>query len=291
MPRCLMTYFSQGGTTALVAENIASGLRSAEYEVDLCNISDGAPPAVDGYGLLGVGLPVYYYRPPFNIADYLRELPDLEGLPVFVFVLHGTYRFDAGTAVRRSLARKGGREVGYFHSYGLERWVGYLNEGYVFSPDHPRDDELSRAVAFGREVAAHAAGGEYRRPPDDAPPSPVYRLERFVTNRWLAEQLYSRLFRVDAAKCNSCGVCLDRCPNGNISRDRNGRPVWGRNCLLCLTCEMECPQRAVSSPASWRILRPIMKFNAGRASSDPGIDHARVDRKTWQPLDGSGAGA
>ena len=291
MSRCLIVYFSQGGTTALVAEHIASGLRGSEYEVDLYNIGEGAPAALDGYDLLGVGMPVYYYRPPFNIADYLESLPPLEGLPFFAFVLHGTYRFDAGTAVRRSLAGKGGREVGYFHSYGVERWVGYLNEGYLFSPNHPGDGELSRAVAFGREVAAHAAGRQYDRPPDDAPPSLVYRAERFLTNRWLAEHLYSRLFRVDAAKCNSCGVCFDRCPNGNISRDRNGRPVWGRNCLMCMMCEVDCPQRAITSPASWAVFRPIMKFNASRASGDPVIDHARIDRKTWQPLDSSGGEA
>lgn len=291
MPKCLITYFSQGGTTAAIAERIASGLRSSDYEVDLWNISDGDPPAVDGYDLLGVGMPVYYYRPPFNVADYLRDLPELEGLPVFAFVLHGTYRCDAGSVLRRSLVRKGGREVGYLYSYGVEHWVGYMNEGYLFSADHPKEEELSRAEAFGHEVAARVAGEEYRRPPDDGPASLVYRVERFLTNRWLAEHLYSRLFRVDAAKCNSCGVCVDRCPMGNITRDRNGRPVWGRDCLMCMTCEVECPQKAVTSPASWAVFRPIMKFNVSRASSDPAIDHERIDPETWQRLESTKAGA
>jgi flavodoxin/NAD-dependent dihydropyrimidine dehydrogenase PreA subunit len=288
MPKCLIAYFSQGGTTAMVAEHIASGLRGSGYDVDLASIRDGRAPSPGGYDLLGIGLPVYYYRPPFNISDYLNRLPDLGGIPVFVFVLHGTYRFDAGTTVRRALAGRGGREVGYFHSYGAEYWVGYLNEGYVFSPEHPGEGVLGRAADFGREVAARAAGEPYSKPDDDSAPSLVYRIERFLTNRWLASHVYSRLFRVDAKKCNSCGVCYERCPTGNIVRDRNGRPSWGRDCLLCLTCELECPQRAVTSAASWTLFRPIVMYNVRLASRDAAIDHVRVDRKTWQPLDDAG---
>ena len=35
MPKCLIVYFSQTGTTARVAESIAAGVRGAGYEVDL----------------------------------------------------------------------------------------------------------------------------------------------------------------------------------------------------------------------------------------------------------------
>jgi flavodoxin len=66
MPRCLLVYFSQGGSTAAVAERISSGLREAGYLVEEHNLAAGdRPPPSSGYDLLGVGAPVHYYRVPF----------------------------------------------------------------------------------------------------------------------------------------------------------------------------------------------------------------------------------
>ena len=79
MPRSLVTYLSLGGTTAQVAERIAAGLRSSSYEVNLCNMSREQAPALDGYDVLGIGAPAYYFRPPFVVMDYVRSLPDLTG--------------------------------------------------------------------------------------------------------------------------------------------------------------------------------------------------------------------
>lgn len=276
MSKGLIVYFSQGGTTARVTEYIATGLRTAEYRVDLCNMKDECPPNLDGYDLLGIGSPAYYYRPPFNVMDYVNSLPDLNGLPAFVFVLHGTYRGDAGNTLRHTLASKGGREVGYFHCRGADYALIYLKAGHLFSPDHPTAEELAQAEAFGREVAAHVAGKPYIRPRDDHPPSMVYRLERFLTSRWVVRQIYSRLFRVDAKSCTACGLCVEVCPVGNIAADKDGRPIWGRNCLGCLTCEMRCPQEAITSPANWPVSRLFTAYNVCQASRDSSLDHVRV---------------
>ena len=159
--------------------------------------------------------------------------------------------------------------------------MGCLKEGYVFSPGHPSEDELAGAEAFGREVAARASAGEYGASDDDRPASIVYRLERFATNRWLARNLYSRLFRVDADACTACGICMELCPVGNIGKSDDGRPVWGHDCLLCMTCELKCPEEVIVSPASWPIMRPVMRYNARLAARDPCIDHVRVDPQAW----------
>lgn len=276
MSRGLVVYFSLGGTTARVAGSIGVGLRAAGYQVDLCNLRDAQPPPLGGYDLLGVGSPVYYYRPPFNVMDYVNSLPSLEGLPTFVFVLHGTYRGDTGKILRQALERKGTREVGYLHCHGADFYLRYLEEGYLFSPDHPTAEELARAEAFGRHVSAAVAGTEAIQREEDPPLGIIYRLERFVLNRWLVEEVYSRLFRVDKAKCTACGLCIEQCPTGNIAGDKDGRPVWGRRCLLCLNCEVKCPKEAITSPDGWPLFRPAFKYNVLRASRDPSIDHVRV---------------
>lgn len=272
----LIVYFSLGGTTAQVAESIATGLCAAEHSIDLCNIRDEQPPGLEGYDLLGIGAPTHYYRPPFNVMDYLNRLPNLDGLPAFAFVLQGTYRGDTGNVIRGILAEKGAQEVGYFYCHGADFFLGYLKEGYLFSPEHPTTEELSQAKRFGRKVANIAAGQEYTRPKDDPPPAIVYRMERLLLNRWLVKRVYSPLFRVNRKKCTACGLCMKQCPTGNITEDKGGYPTWGRDCLLCLNCEMRCPKDAITSPVSWLLVRPAMMYNVRRASRDPSLDHVRV---------------
>lgn len=58
--KATVVYFSQGGATARVANAIGSGLRSADYVVDLWNLRDGPPPEIGGCDLIGIGSPVYY---------------------------------------------------------------------------------------------------------------------------------------------------------------------------------------------------------------------------------------
>ena len=101
-------------------------------------------------------------------------------------------------------------------------------------------------------------------------------LERFLTNRWLTQQIYSRLFTIDDKKCNACGLCMKLCPTKNITKDKDKHPIWGRNCLLCLTCEMKCPNDAVTSPVSWPLFSPFMAYNVHHAFRDPALDHMRV---------------
>jgi NAD-dependent dihydropyrimidine dehydrogenase PreA subunit/flavodoxin len=274
-----MVHFSLGGTTARVAEAVAAGLAGAGCDAELRSLTEGERPDPGGYDLLGICTPTHYFRPPFAVGDYALGLPDLRGLPVFVVLLHGTYPGDAGTTLRRILAGKGGREVGYFRCRGADNFLGYLKEGYLFSPDHPDGEELARAAGFGRALAGRLAGEEYRPPPEDPPPALVYRLERLLTCRWLVRHLHSRMFRLDRGRCTACGLCRRRCPTRNIGTDGEGRPTWGRDCLLCLECELRCPVEAITSPVCRREFRPSLRYNVLRAARDPGLDHVRVTHR------------
>jgi flavodoxin/Pyruvate/2-oxoacid:ferredoxin oxidoreductase delta subunit len=279
MPRCLIAYFSQTGATARAGERIAAGLRASGFEVEVCNIKDKKPPGVDEYDVLGVGSPVYAFAPALNVSAYVSSLPRLDGKSAFVFVTHGTYRFNAADRIRQPLVRKGAKEVGHFHCRGADFYLGYLKLGYLFSPDHPTAEELASAESFGREVAARVERGQdFRAPMGSAPPL-IYRVERLSFNLRLSTWVQSRLFKVDAQKCNMCGLCAARCPVGNIKENKAGYPKWGRNCLLCLTCEMECPQEAITSLQTSRAFRPFMKYNVRKASEDPSVAHVKVTHR------------
>ncbi len=279
MRNCLIVYFSQTGATARASERIAAGLCASGFEVKACNIKDQKPPDVRDYDVLGIGFPVYGFSPPFNVSDYVNGLPHLEGMSSFVFVTYGTYRFNAADRIRQALARKGAKEVGHFHCRGADFYLHYLKLGYLFSPDHPTAEELTGAETFGREIAARVEGGQHLRAPRESAPSLIYRMERLSYRRWFSTWVHSRLFKVDVQKCNVCRLCVARCPVGNITENKGGYPIWGRNCLLCLTCEMECPEEAIVSLQSSSAFRPFLKYNVRKASQDPSISHVRVTHR------------
>ncbi len=274
MPKGVVAFFSQGGTTAKTAESIAKGLRAGGFQIDFTDIKAGKPPDLSGYDLLGIGSPVYACRIPFNVSDYVRSLPGLNGMSAFAFNLYGTYPADAGGQLLKLLARKGARHVGYFACRGPEYNLGYLQKGYLFSPDNPTSEEIAQAEAFGREVAARVSSKTEASVASFRPPSLVYRVERMLCDRWLIENVMTRTFTVNRKQCNSCGLCLKLCPNGNIDADEEGYPKWGRHCLGCATCQMKCPKEAVSSMLG--MLGPMFGYNVRHMAKDPALHFARV---------------
>ncbi len=63
---------------------------------------------------------------------------------------------------------------------------------------------------------------------------------------------------------------------GNITIGGDGLPIWGRDCLFCTTCELKCPQEAITSPVDWPVMERLMDVFVGQVLKDPAIDHARV---------------
>lgn len=268
MRKILIAWFSQAGATTEVAGRICTGLTAAGCEVAKLEIGKGAIPDVAQFDAIGIGSPTYLYRPPFAVSDFVRSLPDLAGKPAFVFLLHGTWQGASGNRIRRLLAAKNGRDIGYFHCMGADYFVGYLKRGYLFSPDSPTEQELDAAYQFGLSLPLRASQSPPKVEPFDPPTGFWYAIERMLGNRLLTRLVYSVSIHADS-NCNNCGVCVAACPTHNIALREGRRPSWGRNCLLCVTCELRCPRGAVHSPYDWPAFGPLMSYNVRHALRGP----------------------
>jgi flavodoxin/ferredoxin len=297
----LIATFSQFGTTATIGDEIAGGLQAAGVTVESVRIGGDSNPDFAKYDLIGIGTPAYMFRPPFPVTDVLRELSGIDGKPFFTFVLYGTHRGATGNRIRRRLRRAGGVDVGYFTARGADMFVGYLREGVLFSPEHPTDGERVAAREFGGVVAGRAE--QIRRDahvgnppgaeaaPYDPPTPGLFALERASLNRFFIRTTLAHAFHADD-RCICCGLCVKRCPTGNIAltgAPRSGSveqtPEWGTNCLMCGVCALVCPVDAVRNPYDWGITRLFMKLNVrrGKRSGVPFRPADPADRSTWGP--------
>jgi flavodoxin/NAD-dependent dihydropyrimidine dehydrogenase PreA subunit len=268
MRKVLVAWFSQRGTTSAVAERISAGLMAAGCEVARLEIGKGVTPDLAQFDAIGIGSPAYVYRPPFAVTDFVRTLPDLAGKPTFAFVLHGTWQGAAGNRIRRMLAAKNGRDIGYFHCFGADYFVGYLKRGYLFSPDSPTAEELEAAHRFGLSLPGRASQHAPEVEPFDPPTGFWYAFERMLGSHLLARLVLGVTIHADGS-CDSCGVCVAACPTHNIELREGKRPKWGRNCLLCVSCELKCPRDAVHSPYDWAVFKPLMSYNVRQALRGP----------------------
>jgi len=46
------------------------------------------------------------------------------------------------------------------------------------------------------------------------------------------------------SSCIGCGLCVKKCPLGNISL-LEGRPIWSGHCTHCMACISHCPKEAI----------------------------------------------
>ncbi len=266
MKNVLIAFFSQTGTTSAVAERIATGLRKAGCSVTLFKIGRTKPPDLAPFDTIGIGSPTYVFRPPFVVTDFLRSLPTLAGKRSFVFVLHGTDRGACGNRIRKLLAGKSATDLGYFHCRGADINYGYLKLGHLFSPDSPTAKELEAAERFGTELPRRALGTTPTEPLDPMTHF-LFAVERILNSRFLMKLAWSRTFHADG-RCNHCGICIDSCPTGNIKRREGSSPQWGKECLLCVTCELRCPQDAIHSVFDGWLATALMTYNIRKGVRD-----------------------
>ena len=245
MARTEIAYFSGTGNSLAIARHVADRLGG-----DLV-------PAVQVAGrsqeerqadTIGLVFPIYDFRAPQCIFDYLERVPDIESKYVFAICTHGTAA--PGRSLKRvqaAMASRGGRLSGGFaipmpHSgvgcglfpdskrvSMLEAWQGRADKicEYVLRRDRGRVDSGSVALAMLRPSMLRLV--------------PV--ILRFLGALVTRGSKGLGLTASDA--CTACGVCTQVCPVENIEL-REGKPVWGDRCVTCFACLHWCPVNAIS---------------------------------------------
>jgi len=258
--KTLILVFSQTGNTRNAAERIAEGIRSAGHACDLAGLTRARDLA--GYDLVGIGCPVFYYKEPFNVTEFLEALPPQQDRPWFVFCTHGAVLGVTLESMAARLARKGARLLGAHHTYA-DAWVPFYPHP-TLTTGHPDDGSLEHARAFGREIAG-AAEAFRRGDLSGVRPVPEVteawtRDEAAMLSREFLGQIMPRL-AIDPETCTQCLACQERCPVGGI--DVLASPPRIQDpCIYCWHCVNLCPVCAVK--ADWDPLVQMAPGNYAR---------------------------
>jgi len=254
--RALIVYFSQTGNTEQVARAIGRGLDGAGCETaDLATLRETGPKDWLDYDLLALGTPVFYYKEPVNVRDWIRSLAARpQPGPVLTFNTNGGNPTNTFRRLQKQLRPKGGRVLGSFECLGYDTYPIYMKSFRQWG--HPDADDLAGAEAFGREMAAKAE----RFLAGEPVPEATYR---FVGGKhfrlsWICRgPILNRFFpklNLHEDLCTTCGTCARACPAQNIEMIHG--PRFLDRCIHCYLCERICPQNAIQ--CDWRRLTKMM---------------------------------
>jgi len=229
-------YFSGTRSTALVAQNISDCFNAHSVETLVAELKDAKP--VQSLKYLMVLYPVYDFGAPKPIEEWINRLQAVQHIPAAVISVSGGGEISPNTACRIA-AIKGLQQKGY--DVGYENMIVMPSNVFVHYNDIVSDLLLKKLPVKAEKIVSDIlAGKRIRKRP--------LLIDRFFAMLGSIGRNYGKSFskhlRVNNT-CVGCSWCRNHCPRSNISM-LNGKPVFGKECVICLCCVYGCPKKAIT---------------------------------------------
>ncbi len=234
-----IAYFSGTGNTARVANTLEKELTGRGLSVIKTEIRKGNFSSDNKVDLLILLFAVHAFNAPGIVYEWIDSLPENKNSPVpaAVISVSGGGEITPNTACRVSSIRKLEKKnctVVYEKMVVMpSNWVIKTNDELAFrlleilpsKVEHIADDLLAGMVRRTRPKFI------------DLIISRVGEMEKKGT------KFFGQKIKVNE-NCSGCGWCAQKCPADNINMSNN-KPVFGRDCCLCLKCIYGCPNKSL----------------------------------------------
>jgi flavodoxin/ferredoxin len=259
--KSIVIYFSQTGNTKKAAEKICDGISAVTGQCDMKALGDVDAALLSSYDLVGLGCPTFYYQEPFNVREFMENLPDMPGGRWFIFCSHGSVIGNTFPSMAKRLKEKGIVVIGYHDTYADGTLPFYPYP--TLTTGHPDTIDLNDALSFGKEIAERcqriAEGDESLIPEVADVPADWTRTAEMMTPETMGAMLPP--LSINTEKCTHCHACQDNCPVDGIDVEADP-PRIQEPCVYCFHCANICPVLAVE--ADWSMLVAMAPENYAR---------------------------
>ncbi len=242
--KAIILYFSGTGNTEYIIKEYQTLMTDMDWQVDIKQfelLEEGT--SLDEYTLIGIGFPVYAWRPPGWVLRKVNALPDARvEQKAFIIGTAGGIYCSAAMPMVNALRRKG------FEVLRADFYLLYDNffpnlmqmpvvEEFIkkrFDRAKTKVNENVQALLAGEKRIEVQGLGCMGTALSMSLGMLLERKGRFV---------FSNKARVSDA-CIHCQLCYTTCPAGAIDWIDN-KPSFNPRCIVCLRCYNVCPTRAI----------------------------------------------
>ncbi len=234
-------WFSGTGNTLRIVREMAGVFEGNGYHVNLLPMSRNKPTEYRPGNLLGLAFPVAEQGTYLGVWNFIENLPDGGGTPVFMvdtmMLYSGGVKGPVGKILRKkNFLLRGAREIRMPNNFFKRR-------------NNPRKDHLilEKGLAAASEYA-EAIIAERSRWRD----IPFYSawMASFSRKQKTWDYLLKKFpLKVDKELCTGCSLCERLCSAGSISMS-DGLPEFESGCWYCMRCFSLCPSRAIGYGSS-----------------------------------------
>ncbi|MGM9522176.1 MAG: EFR1 family ferrodoxin [Oscillospiraceae bacterium] len=225
----MIYYFSATGNSQWAASELAQ--LTSDNIASITDIMRDPPRDIPVQDVLGIVFPIHAYGPPRIVRDFVKLLRPEPSTYIYAVATCGSSTGYAFSMLEENFRFDAAYSICMPNNYIITYDVN--SEALVKRKLRDAPKSLKR-IAKGVNSRAHeellSRGGLSR-----AQSYSYYdSYQREITD----EPFYSE------SKCDSCGVCAQVCPLGNIKL-KDGKPSWNGSCMLCMACINSCPVRAI----------------------------------------------
>lgn len=237
-----LIYFSPTENTAKVAAVVKKKLIELNNEVREFNITNYSerqkPLDLDQFEAFMFGFPIYYYRAPRLIREWLTTLEG-QGRICSVFFTYG--------GVHVGIARQDIKDIltnQNFKLISIAKFVAkhtYNLSGWSVNMDHPNEEDLEVAEEYTLKTYEKFTMEEseiVNLKPQKYTAEEVDQIET-MTKRAIPSPMRQ------GNECSMCRTCEELCPANAMNADK-GKPNR-RTCIRCFRCVANCPDNVLRS--------------------------------------------
>lgn len=246
MTKINVVYFSGTGGTARFASLLEQNFLNENCEVHVLPLEDksiertkkdGVFGSINSIDIIVLIFPVHAFDSPEPVYNWIKTLPQSNGLPVAVISISAAGEYWINRACRsgsiKALTQKG-------YNVFYERMV-IMPFNMIIATKNTISIRLLQILPVkAANTAVEILTMKHRRT------NPPLK-SKILTSICKIEKVWVKFFGRELTtrkSCTNCGLCACNCPMGNIQM-KSRKPQFGWHCVACLRCIYACPTNSI----------------------------------------------